>query len=109
MAKVTKASPAKPEKTDSGTGEDKPARKAKVNHYASGSVALSDDIKLPPQERIIVELIQGSGKDGISRADLLKLMEGKVTTRQPLERILGYYQNDMVNRELVTVEKREAA
>lgn len=110
MGRVTKKTPAGQAGSKSGDGQatEAPApKKSRVNHYGPGKVKLTDDIKLPPQERVIVALIQEAGKAGISRKDLIAAMDGKVTTRQPLERILGYYQNDMVARELIVVEKKE--
>ena len=60
--------------------------------------------KLAPQAQGIVNLIQAAGKGGISRVDLVKNMEGVITTRQPLGRILSYYQQEIVAKGYVTMD-----
>lgn len=61
--------------------------------------------KLAPQAEQIVNLIQAAGKTGITREALVKKMEGVVTTKQPLSRILGYYQKEIQDKGHVTCTK----
>lgn len=64
--------------------------------------------KLAPQAQNIVNLIQAAGKSGITRVDLVAKMNGVVQTRQPLGRILSYYQKEIQEKGYVTVEKAVA-
>jgi hypothetical protein len=53
--------------------------------------------KLPPQAQVIVNTIAAAGKDGLTREALCKNLEGGVlTTRQPVGRIVSYYQKLIV-------------
>lgn len=61
--------------------------------------------KLAPQAQNIVNLVQAAGDAGITRAELLKSMVGVVTTRQPMGRILGYYQKEIQDKGYVTFVK----
>jgi hypothetical protein len=47
---------------------------------------------LAPQAQTIVNAIQAAGKGGITRSDLVKSLDGVLTTRQPVGRIVSYYQ-----------------
>jgi len=47
---------------------------------------------LAPQAQTIVNAIQATGKGGITRSDLVKSLDGVITTRQPIGRIVSYYQ-----------------
>lgn len=51
--------------------------------------------KLAPQAKLIVAEIKKAGK--INRADLVKALgaNGEFKTRQPIERIVTYYQKDL--------------
>jgi hypothetical protein len=57
---------------------------------------------LPLQCKQIFDII-AANKDGIMREALIAEMTKVVVTRQPQERILGYYQPSLVQRNLVTV------
>ena len=69
--------------------------------------------KVPLQANQILDILSGS-KDGdtedapftkMSRKDLLDKMTAVVQTRQPIERILGFYQPILVKAGYITVEK----
>ena len=64
------------------------------------------DAKFPPQMRIILEHIKDSQQ--ISRSDLSKALEAdeKFVTRQPVARIVTFYQNRMVENGIVSIEKQ---
>lgn len=62
--------------------------------------------KLAPQARVIVNELSGK-TEGLSRADLITALTGKVTTRQPVERILTYYQKQLVTSGYIRVESTE--
>lgn len=55
--------------------------------------------KFAPQAVLIIKHVQNAGADGISKDDLVKALaaDENFKTRQPVERIIGYYQKDLVN------------
>lgn len=53
--------------------------------------------KLAPQAQVIVNAIQAAGKAGISRKDLIANLDGVLTTKQPIGRIVSYYQKSLVD------------
>lgn len=59
--------------------------------------------RLPPQAQVIVNAIEAAGPTGIKRADLITALTGKLVTRQPVGRIVSYYQKEIQNRGCVTV------
>lgn len=61
------------------------------------------DKKLPPQAQAIVNILIASGPT--KRSDLTKSMEAVVTTRQPMGRILTYYQKRLEQEGYVTITK----
>ena len=84
------------------------AREAKERAAASDNFKfLADpDTKLAPQAQAIVNIVKEAGKKGIVRSELLKAMEEVVTTRQPIQRILAYYQKKI--QEVGAVEMTKA-
>lgn len=52
--------------------------------------------KLAPQAQQIVAIVESHKKAGVTREALVKEMEGVVQTKQPLSRILGYYQKALI-------------
>lgn len=60
------------------------------------------DEKLAPQARVIVNTLETAGAPQ-EREALCKLLEGKVTTRQPIGRILTYYQKLLSDRGYLTI------
>lgn len=61
--------------------------------------------KLAPQAQGIVDILKEAGKKGLGRNDLLAAMEGKITTKQPMGRILTYYQKALVEANAVRMNK----
>lgn len=60
--------------------------------------------RLAPQLLAIANVLEAVGEEGISRKDLVEKLSapGVLTTRQPVGRILSYYQKDLVNFGLAT-------
>lgn len=60
--------------------------------------------KLAPQAQVIVDTIAEFGTEGVTRKDLVAKLEadGKLKTKQPVGRILSYYQKDIVKFGTVT-------
>ena len=60
--------------------------------------------KFAPQANLIVKHIQNAGAAGISKTDLCKALDGDEAfkTKQPTERIVGYYQKDLVNAGVIS-------
>lgn len=59
--------------------------------------------KLPLQAQQTFDIIKEAGNAGIARETLLEKMKIVVVTRQPMERILGYYQPRLVSGNLIVV------
>jgi hypothetical protein len=70
---------------------------------------VQDLTKGAPQAKMIVEILKGAGKKGLTRKELCEAMVGKVVTRQPQSRILGYYQKDLVASGAISLTKTEVA
>jgi hypothetical protein len=64
--------------------------------------------KLAPQARVIVNVL-ADHKNGLTREDLSKALEGKLQTRQPIGRIVTYYQKTLVERGYITIDAVEVA
>lgn len=60
---------------------------------------------LAPQAQAIVNIIQSHKAKGIRREDLVKEMEGVVTTKQPLARILSYYQGALTAGGYISIKE----
>lgn len=60
---------------------------------------------LAPQAQAIVNIIQSHKAKGIRREDLVKEMEGVVTTKQPLTRILSYYQSALITSGYISMKE----
>jgi hypothetical protein len=58
--------------------------------------------RVAPQLQVIADVLAVCGEAGTTRADLVTALEGKLTTRQPISRIVSYYQKDLVNFGLAT-------
>lgn len=56
-----------------------------------------------PQARGIVNILKAAGKKGLTREELVAKMNGVITTRQPLGRILSYYQKDLEVAGAITI------
>lgn len=64
---------------------------------------LAAEDKLATQARIIVEVVHEVGTK--SREELLEVLKDRVKTRQPIERILGYYQKTLETKGFIKIEK----
>lgn len=120
MAKETKTAAATPAAPVAKTSVTPPAAKsvAEVNKekaekaekdvfkrvFKDGKAAESNGKKLPPQAQGICNILEAKPA-GMTRAELVKAMDGVVTTKQPLGRILSYYQKDIVDRGMVEIVK----
>ena len=60
--------------------------------------------KLAPQAQTIVNAIEAAGDAGIRRNDLVTNLTGVLQTRQPVGRIVSYYQKLIVSSGAVTLE-----
>lgn len=72
---------------------------------------IADEEKMAPQMRGIVNCViaaHGAGNP-VTIEQIVAAMEGNITTRQPLERIFGYYAPKLEEAGLITVERSEAA
>lgn len=70
---------------------------------------LAEGEKLAPQAKAIISsAIEQYGVDvEVTVAQVVAAMEGNVTTRQPLERIFGYYAPKLLEAELISVTRAE--
>lgn len=111
MAKATKTPAATAEQPQTG-GVALPSKggvtKAQRELAASKDVFVykADLTKGAPQAKGIVNILKAAGKP-MTRADLVAKMNGVITTRQPLGRILSYYQKDLVAAGAITMSKAE--
>ena len=60
--------------------------------------------RIAPQLQAIANVLEAIGESGCTRKELVELLSkpGVLTTRQPVGRILSYYQKDLVNFGLAT-------
>jgi len=62
--------------------------------------------RLAPQAQIIANVLEVAGPDGMTRAELVAALPGAgLVTRQPVERILGYYQKPLAEAGVITYAK----
>jgi hypothetical protein len=78
----------------------------KVHHYVSLREAGADD-KLPKQAQVLSETLAAAGKKGFTKDEFVAALEGKLETRQPIERIIAYYQKKLETMGLVKVSTFE--
>ena len=82
-----------------------PDGKGKLPLKADGTPA-----KNAPQEQIICNLLEASGPKGLSRKDLCdKLPAAGLVTKQPVGRIVSYYQKPLVTKGCITITKAAPA
>lgn len=101
--KETKQVATAPEAAHTGTAPAHDAAGDKAAKRAAKEATAANDrfvfVKAPekgaPQMKAIVTILEAAGTAGLTRAELVKKMEGVVTTRQPLGRILSYYVPEM--------------
>lgn len=63
--------------------------------------------RIAPQMKLIIETVQNAEK-GITREALEKTLTGKMVTRQPVGRVVAYYQKPMIDLGAITVQKASA-
>jgi hypothetical protein len=64
------------------------------------------EYKGAPQVQVILNLLEASPKNQLTRKELMeKLIPAGLKTRQPVQRIVGYYQSDMVKAGTITVKE----
>lgn len=68
---------------------------------------LTEDDKLPKQAKVLYDVLVTAGKKGLERDEFAKACEGKLETRQPMSRIIGYYQAKLESMGAITIEKKE--
>lgn len=95
------------------TEKDAPPRKAprqafRVDHFV---FVQKNEGKLAAQAAIILSHIEAAGEKGISKNDLVDALskDEKFVTRQPVERVLTYYQRPLIEAGLVVSTKTEQA
>ena len=64
------------------------------------------ETKVAPHAAAIAKIVEAAGTAGISRKDLVSQMEGIVITKQPLARILSYYQKLLIENGFFTVTEQ---
>ena len=79
------------------------AAKPKLNVVIAPGRPLAGEDKLATQARVIVETVHELGAK--TRDELVNALKDRVKTRQPVERILGYYQKTLETKGFIKVEK----
>lgn len=103
MAKVKSEAPAETSNENAaattGDAAAKPAKEPKSTIRYVFKKDPGEGQKFAPQALCIVKHIKAAGADGISRDDLCKALSADETfkTKQPVVRIVSYYQKDLIN------------
>lgn len=87
-------------------GEIAKERAAQRNSLAKADVFVFVKVAekpIAPQATCIVKTIQEAGEQGIGRVQLVEVLKGVLTTRQPAERILNYYQKALIDAGLIKI------
>lgn len=102
-AKQTKEAPAG-NTTATETITEKAERNANdvFKRVFAGGKAVAPTGKVPPQAMVIINTLEAAGKDGLSRTELNKNLTGVLVTKQPVGRIVTYYQKLLVECGAVT-------
>ena len=85
--------------------ESKPAVKKTAIYRVARK--LTKDDKLPKQAKVLYDVLDEAGKSGLERDAFAKACEGKLETKQPVSRIIGYYQAKLETMGAITIEKKE--
>lgn len=104
--KATKVEEAQVEPTSTETTKVAKAPKKAATFKFTGT---EPTCKLAPQAIGIVNILKEAGDEGLSRDDLVAAMEGVITSKQPLSRILAYYQKLLVESGAVEMVEVEVA
>lgn len=69
----------------------------------------AEGVKVAPQLALIIKHVKAAGEQGIEVPKLVAALDADdaFQTRQPVERILSYYQNTLTINGIITIEKRE--
>jgi len=86
---------------------EKAAKTAKKEAAVFKATGTEPNTKLAPQAKGILNILTEAGAEGLSRKDLVTAMEGVVESRQPLGRILSYYQKTLVESGAVEIVEAE--
>lgn len=90
---TTEAAPTAP-KSEKGAN-DRFVRKFVNGEPAPALNADGTAKRVAPQLQVIADVLAAAGEAGTTRKELVAALEGKLTTRQPIGRILSYYQKDL--------------
>lgn len=71
--------------------------------FGPDGTPIAPSVKLAPQAQCIMNTLEAAGKDGLKRADLCTALTGVLVTRQPVGRIVSYYQKALVNSGAVRI------
>jgi len=105
VAALAEGTPTTPVAVESNKGEND--RFTRVFIDGKGAPALKPDgtaQKVAPQLQAIANTLEAVGEAGCTRKELVEKLSvpGVLTTKQPVGRILSYYQKDLVNFGLAT-------
>ena len=92
--------------TDDNKGVDNEAKAQRTRKSSTVYRFNRDPIegeKISPQAEVILSTIKGAGADGITRGELIEQLSELLTTKQPVARVLAFYQPKMVESCLITV------
>lgn len=98
-----------PAKNDKKAAKEAAARVAENDKFYFVGKPVEGAKKPAPQAQGIINIIEAAGKPGITRSELVKSMEGVITTKQPLGRILSYYQKPLIEGGYIRHEAASAA
>ena len=68
-----------------------------------GVEELPEEIKLPPQAKIILDVLPTEG-DGITFKEWVEKVEGKLKTNQPVQRVVMFYKTKLNSEKLLVVK-----
>ena len=110
-AKTEEAKPMKPAAAAKPAAATKPAKEAPAKKEDAAPKApqtvtfkkLPKDVKLPPQERRILEVLKESGPS-MTTEDLYKALDGELPTKQPVAKVFKFYQKHMVDEGFITIK-----
>jgi len=101
MANANKSTKAPTTPPDEKPANDMSAARAARGENASDKFLYRGEVKegvkkLAPQAQVIVNTVQAAGKAGVTRAQLCENLKGVLVTKQPIGRIVSYYQKSIV-------------
>jgi len=108
----TKNKTAKTTKPAANAAKKKPAKSGNRVTSNDNFVCLATEIegkKLSPQAQVIVNTLAAGKNKKMARKQLIETLEGVLETRQPVGRVLAYYQPTLLSDGYVAIEKVEKA